>query len=622
MALKTDYCVELLDICPEPTMEDIENIASKAQCSIRTVYRAIKKREGNLKKIYGARNVKNGKVVKNPKKRPGPKRRGPDKKKKSPTQAPKHLVANPEFDKKKFEAERQKILAMSIDEKAEHFKKFVGYVDNNGVIHRGEAFPPPITKKGKYLGILDYELEAFKDIQRYNNNLKKWPRKHGKTYVDTWNKEWEMKYLAENWMHFSVTRIRKKVGNWIYRWAKNNKLLRKAERNELQNSYTRFELKNGAEMQIHDYMQEEFLGEHGFNISMDDIVKRKWKNKPSELQKAIDNWKFNINYVDRKKLVIWGTRKFPGDLLEYLGSKIDNLHIEKKSPFLPCPHGNLNEYGTFDPCDICRDLCLLAPELHSYDELMKKREEDLESWYAEEMQDPRPLIGKFKKYIAYADFRKHWTEYDLATIDVDAAETSKKTSSLTGIVVKIRETGTLNYLVINDLSDHYEFDEKLEIIDKTYKALRVDFPKSFVKIIIEKQGGGNDLISSAKSRGYKFASQIIEVQNTRDKKDRIKDYLGGPLRTGQIKFLRVLRNSELIKEIETFPNCVKLDAIDALATGIKECETIERGTNPEEKKALANKLKQRVWQRELQSQVLPQNPLEKLQKRYNRRDVY
>ena len=62
---------------------------------------------------------------------------------------------------------REKFLKKSLKEIVLEFRNFVGYVDNMGKVHEGEAFPPPIDEKGRYLGILRHELKAFVLIWLY-----------------------------------------------------------------------------------------------------------------------------------------------------------------------------------------------------------------------------------------------------------------------------------------------------------------------------------------------------------------------------------------------------------------------------------------------------------------------
>lgn len=254
--------------------------------------------------------------------------------------------------------------------------------------------------------------------------------------------------------------------------------------------------------------------------------------------------------------------------------------------------------------------------------LNEKREEVGEYWWwAEYEGDPHPIIGKFKELIQYIPIQEHWNKYDLGTIDVDCAETSKVTSSFTGIIVKLRLNGTLNYHVIEDLTGHYEFEEKITIIEEAYERLR-NIPNLQVVTIIEKQGGGNSIISSAKNRGFKFAGHIEEITSRGNKINRINDYLSVPIKSGQIKFLQTLRHGELIKEIKNFPNCAKFDGIDALATGVKKCEDYPVGNMGEKLEGLTMELKNRRLKTKIQRQSpIFNNPIQN-PNYYKRRNVW
>jgi len=145
----------------------------------------------------------------------------------------------------------------------------------------------------------------------------------------------------------------------------------------------------------------------------DDVLKRNWQNKPSDELRAEHQWQYNIKFIRRTQLVIWGTRKFEGDILQHFQDTIPELKIEKLSPFIKCIHDNLNPQGTYNPCDTCQDKALLAPTLTSYKKLMEQMEEDYESWYSEMMQDPHPRAGGMceEDDIRWVNTIPHWEEW-------------------------------------------------------------------------------------------------------------------------------------------------------------------------------------------------------------------
>ena len=101
---------------------------------------------------------------------------------------------------------------------------------------------------------------------------------------------------------------------------------------------------------------------------------------------------------------------------------------------------------------------------------------------------------------------------------------------------------------------------------------------------MEKQGGVDDMYSSAKTFGMKWANHAIMVHSNRNKEEKIRDALG----TAEIvsdgskkikylkhtKFMHNLSNSQLVEQIRTFPGCMAFndDAIDCYAMGLMELE--------------------------------------------------
>lgn len=336
------------------------------------------------------------------------------------------------------------------------------HLDMKGAEHRGEAFPPPIvlvTKKNRdnlkritgkteeelkhryFIGILRYELELmvltrFLSWMGYTDFLRLLPRGHGKTFMNSWDDQIDLKWFQQNIMMLSETSARFKVGNWIYLWSHYNGYLMNPEAYARKNTYQHFELLNGTRMDIYKYMEENLVGEHNYILVMDDVVKKKWKSRPTDCERAKEQWNSNISLVIHPIMRADGTRKFEGDPLQHFMETIEELVIIKMSPFVECPHDNRNPDGTFDPCPICKNDCLLAPEIHSYEDLMAKKEEDYDAWNSEMMQNPHALEGGMvsPEDIHYVR-RPHWTEGILmGGTGVDCADTTELTNDFTGII--------------------------------------------------------------------------------------------------------------------------------------------------------------------------------------------
>jgi len=403
----------------------------------------------------------------------------------------------------------------------------------------------------------------------------------GKTYIFAWDDQIGLKHFDRNIMMLSETNARKKVGNWIYVWALRNEYLKDPEKFARKSTYQHFELINGARMDIYKYSDEDLVGEHDYILKLDDCVKRKWRERPTENQKMIDHFQSNINFIIRSGLELAGTCKFEGDLIHHIITNIEDIVVIKQSPFIECKHGNLNDDGTYDECDICKDLALLAPEIHSHDDLMKKKREDLEAWWAEMMQNPHPMEGGvwdsvFTQFELETPYVRH---YDLFFIYIDRATTLNKTSNLTGCVMGVRELKTKKRIVTHDYTDKTSFNDLLVLINKRVIEFHNKYPHMGIVLIIEKQGGGDDFYTMVMTQNYfedggelmenriREYAGIIMIQSAGSKKNRIKDRLYAPITNGRIVFLDSLRKSLLVQSILRYPRCKYFDAIDALAIG-------------------------------------------------------
>lgn len=534
-----------------------------------------------------------------------------------------------------------------LDEKGNEIELFVHDY------HEGEAFPQPIDGEGRELGVLLHEAEGFESIFVYLKTgiMFKWARGFGKTYLCSWFMQWSMLRFGWAWMYLSVTAVLADVAFWIYKWAKQNNLITKAIKGGKQNTYTQFELVTGAKLRIFDYMGEDMVGQHNWHIAMDDIVKRKWEEKPSENRKAKKQWIYSLGKMKRKGLMIFGTRKFEGDLLEYLENVLPKLHIEVKTPYIM--EGEFPEWSPkleiktlYVSIDEASEKqlkigeaiyqgekefvmyqeereVLWVPELYTYEELEAKKlsptddgVDPLMAWMSEMMQDPRPLQGGSWQpgdlvFITHFDT---W-DYEAAVIAVDPAFTIEPDSDETGITVNLlhKDLGEENNrqflciraygmkVKVQDWSESLEtarnkdgmvFYENgvkmikhkgmLTLIEELFQYLKNQFPGLRTIIVaIETNSGGDIIIQQIQHERdkYEFAGHIVEVKHTSiSKKDRIDKELFTPIKMGYQKFLDILRGTDLIYQILTFPNSKLIDMLDSLGMGKDELNKLKRIT--------------------------------------------
>ena len=518
---------------------------------------------------------------------------------------------------------------------ANEVMKFVGFrgnVDKNGVCtldmaggeYPGEAWPPPIVPvrrenrdnlmrlTGKtreeigsrfFIGILKYEVELMSLLftlrgMGYENIALLMARGMGKTYIFDWDDQIGLKHFNRNIMMLSETNARKKVGNWIYVWALRNKYLKDPEKFARKSTYQHFELLNGSRMDIYKFSDEDLVGEHDYVLKMDDIVKRKWRERPTENQKMIDHFQSNINFIIRSGMEICGTRKFEGDVLEHIIENVEDLVLIKQSPFIKCPHGNRNDDGTYDPCDICKDACLLAPEIHGYEGLMKKMYEDFEKWFAEMMQNPHPMKGGMvdEEDIIYIP-KPHWTKTKAICIGVDSTEADLDSVDMCGVVscAMLKDTKVPEFIFLDadvrkmPFRNLYERDKNnkkklkargiLETIGFLVDFYEKNYPNVQILIAIERQGGGLFIIKEARqaklwwfkyvifevdksTRGYDVKKKY-GITHTKEKTGRIFSELRYPIKEQQVKFAENLFGSLFIQQVCTFPKGKYDDGVDA-----------------------------------------------------------
>lgn len=496
-------------------------------------------------------------------------------------------------------------------------------------IPKNITFPEFVKKYAypRYGSLFKVQKEIYIVIENNKFSYVTIPRDHGKSIDFGFISQYFMKVLGWDVLYLGWTDRRKDIAEYVYNFF--------LMRNEVQGAKVKtsssyhFRTNDGGRFDTYLITSKDVLGKHGdYMLSkkrgrpllmiIDDPIDETFREERHKETKLERKWRSTLSNINAEKIIFSGTRKFEEDFFYFIDLTYKNqLAKYIRSTHLKSGQARYNNDLINNPHN------LLCPERWTEDMLIAKRAEIGEyDWFAEYEQEPHPITGEVWTKVGYRLAPKFWTEYKVAEINVDSATTTKKGSSYTGITVVLKEKDAYNFLVINDLTGMYEFEEKLAIIERLYNHLRNVYYHANVIIVIEKQGGGDDLYSSAMSRDFAFASHAHLIHSTREKLSRIRDYLEVPIRSERVKFLENLRTSELIKEILNFPYSAKLDAIDSLATGIAFMEQLPKPRKAADLKALSMKLKHRIWQKELQSQVLPQNPLEKLQKKYYPREVY
>lgn len=510
----------------------------------------------------------------------------------------------------------------TLDELTELFKAFCGFKDEHGIEHRGEAFPPPINEKGKYLGVLQHELDGFKVawVNLVNGVMFKWPRGFGKTYLATWFMEFTMLFFGFPWMYLSSTEILTDVSFWIYRWASSQKLITTLMKGSKKNTYKSFEMNNGAKMRIYEYMGEELVGQHGWYIAMDDIIKKKWEDRPSDGLKAKRQWLHSISYIRRKGLLIFGTRKYQGDPLEFLETILvdHGMVVEVRTPYIM--DGVFPDWVPLVDPLTGREL-LWVPELYTWEELESKKvtneDPDIDpylAWQSEMMQNPLPRSGglaeledlKFvEKVPSFRNTRCLGIGVDLAWTDGVTSDSSAVIScAMSSRIVKdvrysrpqVKKAFTMLRASIGRFPirnrykdrDNKELDKfgVLETIQQHWDYLRKYFPGIPIIVAIERNNGGIVIIDQARRAKdeFVFANDIIEDSSPAYKKRKAKDpnitvrlgithskekvarvfgELSFPIKSGELVFHMTLYNSDFIEQIITFPRGRFKDGPDA-----------------------------------------------------------
>jgi len=605
---KQRQCYPFFKIKPFPNSEEMQKIAEQVGLATRSAYRAFANYRKLHPEIYeGMYDLNQGSRVIVKKKH----KENPEKYKKLRT-------------KKDLNPEGIDIWSLPDDELKKLFREFVGYIDDDGTIHKGEAVPEPVDEITEvYMGITDYQVDFILTYRDYFNLLMIWFRGAGKTWVITWIIQFVMKYRGEKVLYFSLTDVAFTVANWVYIWAENNDavvdtstVISSKKVSGRRSTYQKFSLINGARFEVHQIRTSSTLGYHGWVIIMDDVIDEQHKRLP-HLQKALqmkcDHQYFKIRRI---KLVFLNTRKFAGDFFDWVIDQFEKksmayaskrgkaaqkytLLLDLKTPYTECQFsGNIDSYRTFirklEKKQIRYDpLNVLAPWYTPEDfEAMKL--ENLKSFHAEMMGNPRPLEGGNWQREDLR-FLSHFEQFDYEAIciSIDPAWSLSETADASGIIIQgLKEKlfqGRRQYTVFKAFEKKMKakawketdkfgkeiiHEGLLDFIEEQFKWVKVNFTQvRQIIVVFETNSGGQILIdiARAESDNYSFAGHIIddsEIAFTKmEKVERIDTELYDCIKNGDMEFMDYLDDSILIDQILTFPDCKTDHAIDALGKG-------------------------------------------------------
>jgi len=289
-------------------------------------------------------------------------------------------------------------------------------------------------------------------------------------------------------------------------------------------------------------MEEKSVGQHGWYLAFDDIIKKKWSDRPSEVKKAKNQWNYSLSKIRRKGVMIFGTRKFDGDPLEHLEKAIKNIHIEVRTPYIM--------EGDFPDWQIKLDKngkeILWVEELYTWEELDDMKVTPSEdnpdqdpwmAWMAEMMQDPRPMEGGMVSPgdIEYANAPFFADNVQMVGIGVDLSwADEKETSDMCGIVscvmhgVNIEKKWYKRFTFIKQDVARMPLYDKVEngiivkrgvftVISDHFKYLQLHYPKVPLLIAIERNGGGMVIIKVAMREGFEWIRYCLS-----DKREAVK----------------------------------------------------------------------------------------------------
>lgn len=352
----------------------------------------------------------------------------------------------------------------------------------------------------------------------------------------------------------------------------------KAELMQLLNDYDE-DIEFGP-VELEEFIKSREGSERKLWISIDDpiditFMKERYREKTLEMR--FDSTLYSI---DPDKWTFTGTHKFQGDIFDYWTNKFG-------TDLVKYVRGPINKDGTL----LCPEL-YTHPSLATYqDDLAKGKKCLVEirkhvgeyAYHSEWCQDPHPVTGEIWDHLVFDDLLDTPVniKYDLCYITIDRATTVKIESSYTGCFVGLRHTMSGIRVITHDFTQKIALEELLIKINNFLIRFRETYRTVRLILIVEKQGGGDDFITLARTR-IEFTqivkgkliripnkipelAIIIEIHNTGEKLQRIEDRLTAPLNNERIHFISTLQGSEGVQQVLNFPNSAYLDAPDCLA---------------------------------------------------------
>jgi hypothetical protein len=485
-----------------------------------------------------------------------------------------------------------------------------------------------------YDGAFRWQIDWHKTVWPYPISLTKVPRDHGKS-VDLGNtSQWSMSIEDYDVLYLGWTSRRKQIANDVYQFF----FQRKEVVVDKASSTFHFKTIYNNKFDTYSVKSKEILGMHEVgtlnrkitdeNRYLEDYVRDSDKKLLLIIDDPIDNtfrkerhkeialeefYRSTILNINPDKLMVVGTHKFDGDFLHFIEEiHKDEIIVYKKTPFLEktdprygkepdnpmnllCPerwivegHPLYLKYLKLKR-DKRKGIIITDPDdlkVIKLKNLTQKRKQAGEYWWhSEYMQNPHPITGEVWKNVSYTLAFPGTAFFDFIIISIDRATTTNETSDETGITVMFRECEELydevmeqtyhNYLVMADFTQKIDVFDLIPFISKLYKEYMFVYQRTMViKVVVEKQGGGDDFIALSERQGQRYAHCMIPVHNTRNKITRIKDILYRPISNAQITFDANLNNSKLVNQIEAFPHSAYIDALDSLCNGFMEAEKL------------------------------------------------
>jgi hypothetical protein len=599
---KIDNLVKIVKYNSSLSDAQIKQLAEEEGCSERTVYRALERvREATKKKLSADNRKKKKKSKKSSKKKT--KKTIPRKKKHTNKNV---QNVNPIIPKTFQPKEKPQIPRIPSDMPFEHFCKYHSYPH--------------------YDGLYRWQSQWAKGVWKYETSLTLVSRDHGKSIGHGNLCQWSMSSKGYDVLYLGWTSRRKEIADYAYTFflQRNELVIDKASSNYhfktvYGTAFDTFSVKSKEILGMHEmgalereitdenrYL-EDFVrnSENPLLLIIDDAIDNTFKDERHKEQKLEDFFESTIISINPNKLMIVGTKKFKEDFYEFIRKKYEeDIFLYIRTPFLPkederygnepdnpfnltCPerwiHQDDPQYPVYLELKKKKKLGIPVSSfkleerklVRKIDLFKKKKAVRPYWWSAEYMQNPTPITGEIWKKVFYEQHFKGTAAYDLVCLTIDRATTTNAKSDETGIVEFFREKGTGTKVVTNDFTRKINILDLDAFVDRWYRNFLKTYRGAIkVKIVVEKQGGGDDFIALAENAGRRYSHCIIPIHNTRDKMERIQDNLETPINNAQIVFMQSLEKSKVVEQILTAPYMDYKDAIDALSNGSFEIDKL------------------------------------------------